>query len=171
MCSSIFPTFPSIRFSVCSFMVRSLIHRDLSFMQDQRYESIYIILHADLQFDQHHLRKILPFSSMHIWILHQKLCLHSGVEFCLWFQFQWSTCLSLSQCHVVLISIALLYSFEIRNGDKPSSSFLVSAILRFFFCMNSITFLSSYVKNCAAVFIAIAFNLQIASAAWLFIQC
>lgn len=164
MCSSIFPIFPSIRFSVCSFMVRPLIHQDLSFVQDERYGSIYIILHADLQFNQHHLRKILPFSSMHI-------CLHIGVEFCLCFQLYWSTYLSLSLCHVVLISIALLYSFEIRNDDKPSSSFLVLAILRFFFCMNSITFLSSYVKNCAAVFTGIAFNLQIASAAWLFIQC
>lgn len=172
MCSSIFPTFPSIRFSVCSFMVRSLIHRDLSFVQNERYGSIYIILHADLQFDQHHLRKILPFSSMHIWILYQKLCLHIGVELCLCFQFQWSTCLSLSLCHVVLISIALLYSLRSGIMINPAALFLFQLFSDFlFFCMNSITFLSSYVKNCAAVFIAIAFNLQIASVAWLFIQC
>ena len=50
MSSRLFPTFCSIRFSVSSFMLRSLIHLDLSFVQGDKYGSICILLHADIQF-------------------------------------------------------------------------------------------------------------------------
>ena len=39
---SVFPTFSSIRFSVSGFMLRSLIHLDLSFVHGDRYGSIFI---------------------------------------------------------------------------------------------------------------------------------
>jgi hypothetical protein len=39
-------------------MLRSLIHLDLSFIQGDKYGSIWILLHADIQ---HHLLKMLSF--------------------------------------------------------------------------------------------------------------
>jgi hypothetical protein len=57
----LFPTFSSIRFSVSDFMRRSLIHLDLSFVQVDKNGSICILLHADLQLNQHNLLKILSF--------------------------------------------------------------------------------------------------------------
>ena len=59
MSSRLFPTFSSIRFSVSGFMLRSLIHLDLSFVQGDKYGSIFILLHTDSQLDQHHLLKML----------------------------------------------------------------------------------------------------------------
>jgi hypothetical protein len=50
-----------IKFKMSAFMLRSLIHLDLSFVQGYRYASICIFLHADIQLDQHHLLKILSF--------------------------------------------------------------------------------------------------------------
>jgi hypothetical protein len=59
MRSRLFYTYFSIRFSVSGFMLRSLIHLELIFVQSEEYGSISILLHADIQFDQHHLLKIL----------------------------------------------------------------------------------------------------------------
>ena len=55
---SIVPTFSSIRFSVAGFMLRSLIHLDLSFVHGDRYGSIFILLHVDIQ---HHLLNMFSF--------------------------------------------------------------------------------------------------------------
>jgi len=49
MSSRLFPTFSSIRFSVSGFMLRSLIHLDLSFVQGDEYRSIFIFLYTDCQ--------------------------------------------------------------------------------------------------------------------------
>ena len=43
MCSRLFPTFSSIRFIVYSFILRPLVHLDLSFVQDDK---IWIYLHS-----------------------------------------------------------------------------------------------------------------------------
>ena len=59
MCSSVLPTFSSIRFSVAGFMLRSLLHLDLSFVHGDRYGSIFILLHVDIQLCQHHLLNIV----------------------------------------------------------------------------------------------------------------
>jgi hypothetical protein len=61
VCSRLFPIFFFISFSVSSFMWRSLIYLDLSFVQGDKNGSICILLHADLQLDQHHLLKMLSF--------------------------------------------------------------------------------------------------------------
>jgi hypothetical protein len=58
-----FPTFSSISFSYSGFMWSSLIHLDLSFVQGDKNGSIYILLHANLQLCQHHLLKMLFFST------------------------------------------------------------------------------------------------------------
>jgi hypothetical protein len=57
----LFHTFFSIRFSVPSFTLRSLIHLALSFVQGNKYGSIFIFLQTDCQLDQHHILEILSF--------------------------------------------------------------------------------------------------------------
>ena len=52
-------TLSVIRYSVSGFMLRSLIHLDLSFVQGDKYGFICILLHTDLQLNKHHLLKIL----------------------------------------------------------------------------------------------------------------
>ena len=61
MRSSVLATFSSIRFSVAGFMLRSLIHLDLSFVHVYRDGSIFIFLHVDIQLFQHHLLNMLSF--------------------------------------------------------------------------------------------------------------
>jgi hypothetical protein len=46
---NVLSTFSSIRFSVSSFMLRSLIHLDLSFVQGDKFGSIFILLHNSLK--------------------------------------------------------------------------------------------------------------------------
>jgi len=60
-CSRLFPTFSSISLSVSCFMWRSLFHLDLSFVQGDKNGSICILLHDDLQLNQHHLLGMLFF--------------------------------------------------------------------------------------------------------------
>jgi hypothetical protein len=57
------PTFSSIMFSLSNVMLRSLIHLDLNFVQSDRYGSIFILLHAVIQVEQHQLfvEDCLPF--------------------------------------------------------------------------------------------------------------
>ena len=62
MHSRLFPTFFSNRFSESSFLLISLIHVDLSFMHGDKYGYIFILIHANIQLDQHHLSKIISFS-------------------------------------------------------------------------------------------------------------
>ena len=40
-------------------MLKSLIHLDLSFVLEDKYEFTCSVLHADIQLDQHHLLKML----------------------------------------------------------------------------------------------------------------
>jgi hypothetical protein len=66
MSSRLFPTFCSIRFIISGFMLRSLIHLDLSFVQGDKYGSIFILLHTDYQLDQHYLLKMFSFFPLHV---------------------------------------------------------------------------------------------------------
>jgi hypothetical protein len=110
MRSKLLSTFCSLRFSVSNFMLRSLIHLDLSFVQGERYGSICILLNADIQLDQHRLLKMLSFffHCMVLLFLSKIRCpqvcgLISGcsIRFC------WSACLFLFQYHAVFTMIAL----------------------------------------------------------------
>jgi len=53
MSSRVFPVFSSTRFSVSVFILGSLIHLDMNFVQGDKYGSIFIYLHSDYQLDQH----------------------------------------------------------------------------------------------------------------------
>ena len=84
MSSRLLPTFCSIRFSVSGFTLRSLIHLDLNFVQGDRYGSICILLHADIQLDQHHLLKMFSLFHCMSWFLCQIqvcVCLFLGLCF------------------------------------------------------------------------------------------
>ena len=61
MCCRLLPTFSSLRFSVVGFILKSLIHLDLSFVHGDRYGSIFTLLQVDIQLYQHHLLKMLSF--------------------------------------------------------------------------------------------------------------
>jgi hypothetical protein len=61
MRSRLITTFSFMRFSVSGFMLKSLIHLDLSFVQGDKYGSIYVLLHTDSQLDQHYLLTMLSF--------------------------------------------------------------------------------------------------------------
>ena len=83
MRSRLLTTFSSIRFSVFSFMLRSLIHLDLSFVQGDKYGSICILLHVVIQLDQHHLFKML-FSPLYNFCFSVKNQVFIGVRIYVW---------------------------------------------------------------------------------------
>jgi hypothetical protein len=56
---SIFPTFSFIMFGVPGFMLRLFDLFGLGFVQGDRYETIFILLHANIQLNQHHFLKIM----------------------------------------------------------------------------------------------------------------
>ena len=75
MFPKLIPTFSFIRFNVSGFILRSLIH--MSFVQGEKYESTCILLHADIQLDQHYLLNMLLFFHWGLFIQnkHVDMCL------------------------------------------------------------------------------------------------
>ena len=55
------PHFLSYQFHCFWFSVEILIYLNLSFVQGEKYGSIRILLHADIQLNDHHLLKMLSF--------------------------------------------------------------------------------------------------------------
>ena len=102
MCSRLFPIFSSIIFNVSGYMLRFLIHFNLSFVEGDKCGAIWILLHA-----HHQLLKMIFF----------KLCglgffvkdhVSKGVLISRSSSLsRWLTCLSLYQYHVFFIIIAL----------------------------------------------------------------
>ena len=85
MSSRIISSFSSIE---SGFMLKSLIHLDLIFVQGDKYGKFFIFLHIDSQLDLHHLLKMLScFSIIYVLLLCQRSsickcvvlfsCLHS----------------------------------------------------------------------------------------------
>jgi hypothetical protein len=56
--SRLFVNFSSIKLSMSGFMLKSLIHVDLSCEHSDRYGVLCILLYADSQFEQIHLLKM-----------------------------------------------------------------------------------------------------------------
>jgi len=124
----------SFRFSLSGFMLRSLIHLDLSFVHGEKYGSIFIVLHTDIQLDQHHLLKM--FSFFHCVFLaslsKMKCCI------CVWFYFWTFHSIPLINLSV---SVPISFSFyhyctvvelEVRDGDSTSHSFIVKNCFCYF---------------------------------------
>lgn len=64
------------------YVLRSLIHLDLSFVHSYKNGSIFILLYVDIQWYQHHSLKILYFSTIQFWFLCQ-----NPVSMSLWVYF------------------------------------------------------------------------------------
>lgn len=105
MCSRLFHTFSSIRFSVFGFILRLLIDLDLTFGSVDRYCSISTRLHADIQLNQNHLLKMLSLFHCVFLASFSKIGAHRYLDICLSLQLLWSNSLFLSQHHVVFITV------------------------------------------------------------------
>ena len=112
----------SIRTMECSFMLSSLIHLELSFVPGDRYGSISILLHVDIQFDQHHLLKILFFPRMCFWLLWSKIGCPLVCGFMLWssIQFCWSIHLFSDNTMLFLLP----YNLKMRMAISPAVYYL-----------------------------------------------
>lgn len=80
MCSRIFPTFSSIRFSGTGFMFRSLINLDWSFVQDMDLFSFFCILSPSYTSNICWRYFVLPV--VQFWILCKQSVLHRCVDLC-----------------------------------------------------------------------------------------
>ena len=109
--SRLIPTLSSIRFSVHKFKLRSFIHMDLGFGQDDHYRPIWILLYAAVQSDQNHLLKMLSFFSSSVFLFYQKSDAHMCVYLCLCLPFDFidQCVLFLCQYHAVFIIRVLYY--------------------------------------------------------------
>lgn len=105
MCSRLFHTFSSVRFSVFGFILRLLIDLDLTFGLVDRYCSISTRLHADIQLNQNHLLKMLSLFHCVFLASFSKIGAHRYSDICLSLQLLWSNSLFLSQHHVVFITV------------------------------------------------------------------
>jgi len=111
-------TFCSVRLSVLDLMLRSLIHLELSFVQDDKYGSIYILLHADTQFDQHLLKAL--FSSLHFFLF------DSLSESSVWFQ---QSLISMPVSVSAFISTALQFTLRLGMLRFPAALLSFRVIL------------------------------------------
>jgi hypothetical protein len=107
-------------------MLRSLIHLDLSFVQDDKYGSISIFLHTNCQLDQHHLLKMLCFFFCKFLSFCQR-SVSINVWFYLWV-FNSIPLINLSVSVPIPCSFyhyCFVVQLEVRDGDSLNSSFIV----------------------------------------------
>ena len=107
--SRLFPTFSSIKFSASGLMLTSLIYLNLSFVQPDKYRSIFSFLHIVSQLDQHHLLKMLSFFPLCIFGFFVKVQVFISVwlYFCAYNSILLINYLFLYQHHAVFITVAL----------------------------------------------------------------
>ena len=112
-----------MRFSVSCFIFWSLTRLDLSFVQRNKYGSIWILLHSDIQFDHHHLLKKLSFFPVCIFGFFVKIQVSVSEWNCLGLQFgsidDISICMLIPCCFYYYSSVLVP---EIRHGDTSRSS-------------------------------------------------
>ena len=100
----------------------------VNFMQVSTYGFICILLHAEIEFDQHHLLKILSFfSSVYFWPLCQ---IQVSIGVCTYVLVFTSIPLT-DVCLYMVCADTMLFCYyssvvqlEIRDGDTSSSSFI-----------------------------------------------
>ena len=127
-----------ISFSVSGFMWRSLIHLDLSFVQGDKKASICILLHDNLQLNQHHLLKMLSFFSVDGFSSFVKDQVTTGM----WVHFWVFNPIPLIYLPVIVTVPCSFYpncsvvQLEVWDGDSARSSFTVenSFCYPMFFC-------------------------------------
>ena len=131
MSSRLFPTFSSIKFSASGLMLRSLIYLNLSFVQPDKYRSIFSFLHIVSQLDQHHLFKMLSFFPLCIFGFFVKVQVFISVwlYFCAYNSILLINYLFLYQHHAVFITVALQYSLRSGMGIPSEVLLLLRIIL------------------------------------------
>ena len=157
--------FFSKRFIVSHLKFRSLIHFEFLFVYGVRKCSNFILLHAAVQFSQHHLLKRLSLS--HCIFLHplSKIRYPQVHGFISWLSilFHWSVFLCLCQCHTVLMTVAFYYNLKSGRLFPPAPFFFFRTALAILgllcFHMNCEIFCFSSVKNAIGNLIGIALNL------------
>ena len=108
-------------FKVTGLKVKYLTHFELIFVSGQRQGSIFILLHMNIQFFQHHLLKRLFFSLLSI-LVFLIICqlLYTCELICgLLILFHWPMCLFLCQCHCSGY-YNLVIQFDISKCDASS---------------------------------------------------
>jgi hypothetical protein len=146
ICSRLFPTFSSIRFSVSGFTWRSFIHFDLSFVQGDKNGYICLLLHANHHLSQNYLLKMLSFPLydfisfvkdqvtigvwVHFWIFNSIPLIYLPITVPI-------PCSFYHNCSVV--------QFEVRDGDSPRSSFIAENS----FCYPGIFVIPDEFGNCS----------------------
>ena len=140
MCSRLFPTFSSIRFSESGFIWRSLIHLDISFVQGDKNGSICLLLHDNRQLNQHHLLKMLSFFQLNGFTSFVKDQVTRGVWVHFWVFNSIPLIYPASLCTntIKFLSLLLCNKLEVRDGDFPRSSFVENSFCfpRFFVIPN-----------------------------------
>ena len=153
MSLSVLPMFSSKSIIVSGLTFRSFIHFEFIFVCSVRKGSNFILLHATIQFSQHHLLKRL--SLPHCIFLHplsktryQQVCgFISGLSIL----FHGSIFLFLCQYHTVLLTVALQQSLKLGRlippGPFPFSRLLWLFKVFLYFHTNCEIICSSSVKN------------------------
>jgi hypothetical protein len=85
--SKLFPILSTIRFSLSGLKLSVLIYLALNFVQGDKYRPSWMLLHVDIQLDQHHLFKMLSFLQCILLASCQKSGVHKCVDLCLDLQF------------------------------------------------------------------------------------
>ena len=131
-------SFSCVRFSVFSFMLRSLIYLDLSFVQGNKYGFIFILLHEDMQLIQHHSFKMLSFFSLYFFHYVFVSLLKNQVSLGVWVYFR---VLDLNLLISMSVSVPIPCSFfknhyccviqlKVRDGDSSWNPFIVQDCFR-----------------------------------------
>ena len=131
MSLTVLATFSSKSFIVYDLAFRSLIHFEFIFVYGDRKYSNFIILHAAIQFSQHHSLKRLslphciclpPLSKIRYPQVH-------GFIYGLSILFHWSIFLFLCQYHTVLMTVALQYNLKSGRLIPPVPFFFLKTAL------------------------------------------
>jgi hypothetical protein len=127
-----FPTFSSSRFNVSGFMLRTLIYLELSFLQGDKYGSIFIFLHTDSQLDQHHILKTRSFFPLYNFCFFVKDQMMVSVWFYFWV-FNSIPLINMSVSVPIPRSLVYFYflffhycsvvKLEVTDGDSPQLYF------------------------------------------------
>lgn len=153
-------------------MLRFPFHSKVNFVHDERYGSFCILLHANIQFDLHHLLKLLPppLASVYFWLLYLKTKTkphaHAHLHLCL-------SLIPLINMPAFLPIPCCFYCYssvvQPNIGDGDTSTILkklfsiVLAILLFVCCVcfhvNLKIVLLRFVNNCVGILMGIALNL------------
>jgi hypothetical protein len=122
MSSRLFPTFSSVRFSVSGFMLRSLIHLDLSFVQGDKY--FHFSTYRQPVRPAPFIEDVFFFSLVYFWCQRSSNCKYVVL---LWV-FNSISLINMSVSVPILCNFyhyCSVVNLEVRDGDSPSSSFIV----------------------------------------------